>query len=301
VSESTAPLSRRQMRAAQTERVVSPAEAAPPVADRPSRTPVAEPLKAPKPKKPRRRLSVIGVFGELLLTAGALVLLYVGWQLYIGDLIYGAQASTESQALSEQWDQEAAAAAPSAEPAPEEAPVDEAPAAPITADPPVLPQPADAETFAVMHIPRFGGDWAYQIAGGTTRSRTLDTTRIGHYTDAAMPGELGNFAVAAHRTTYGAPFNRIADIRVGDAIVVEVPEGWYVYRFRTLEYVQPTAVEVLADVPQQPDLPADGRYITMTSCSPMFSLAERIVGYGVFDSFTPRDAGPPPALTEVPA
>ncbi|MFX8907022.1 sortase, partial [Acinetobacter baumannii] len=86
--------------------------------------------------------------------------------------------------------------------------------------------------------------------------RTLDPIGIGHYPDSAMPGEVGNFALAAHRTTFGKPFNRIADLRAGDAIVVETPDGWYTYRFRTLEYVKPNAVDVLLDVPQKPDVPS---------------------------------------------
>jgi sortase A len=233
---------------------------------------------------------VIGVIGELLMTAGVVVFLYVAWQMWIGDVIYGAEANAEGQSLSEQWEQ-------SYEELPEP-PVADPVTAPVTAEPVILPQPADAETFASMHIPRFGSDYNVPIAGGTTRPRTLDTKRIGHYTDAAMPGEVGNFAVAAHRTTYGAPFNRIADLHVGDAIVVETEGGWYTYRFRTLQYVKPSEVDVLLDVPQAPEVPAGERYITMTSCSPMFSLAERIVGYGLFESFTPRSAGPPASLTE---
>ena len=55
---------------------------------------------------------------------------------------------------------------------------------------------------------------------------------------------------------------------------------------------------MLADVPQAPDTPPGERYLTMTSCSPKFSLAERIVGYSVFESFQPRAEGPPASLTE---
>lgn len=245
--------------------------------------------------KPRRRVSVIGVIGELLMTAGIVIFLYVAWQMWIGDLITGAQNNAVGHELSEQWQQEAAS-----DPVlPDEAPPAEA-AAPATAEPPILPQPADAEVFGLMRIPRFGPDYAVQMAGGTTRARTLDPIGVGHYTDAPMPGEVGNFAVAAHRTTFGAPFNRIAELRLNDAIVVETQAGWYTYRFRTLEYVKPSEVDVLLDVPQAPDVPAGERYITMTSCSPMFSLAERIVGYGLFESFTPRraDGALPASLTE---
>nr|WP_277816661.1 class E sortase [Microbacterium aquimaris] len=242
--------------------------------------------------RPRRRASVTGVIGELLITAGVIAMLYVAWQLWIGDFIYGAQRNAEGTELSEQWAQQAPPVIP--EPSASETPDETADDVEI----PVLAEPADTEVFGVMHVPRFGEDYAVPMAGGVTRAGTLDPIGIGHYPGSPMPGETGNFAVAAHRTTYGKPFNQIADLRVGDAIVVEVEEGWYTYRFRTLEYVTPNEVDVLAAVPQQPEIEADGKFITMTSCSPMYSLAERIIAYGVFESFTPREAGAPAALTE---
>ena len=241
--------------------------------------------------KPRRRATVIGVLGELLITAGVLTLLYVGWQLWIGDLIYGAERGAQAQEQSEQWQQEyehRIAASPQATQTP--APAD------TTAEPVILPEAADAQIFAIMHIPRFGPDYQVNVAGGVTRQRTLDPIGIGHYPGTQMPGETGNFALAAHRTTWGKPFNRIAELHVGDPIVIETPDGWYTYRFRTLEYVTPDAVDVLLPVPQATDVAANGRYLTMTSCSPMYSLAERIVAYSLFDSFTPRSAGPPSSL-----
>ncbi|MDZ8200690.1 class E sortase [Microbacterium sp. SSW1-59] len=258
-------------------------QAAPALRDRSSRR---------KPARPRRRASVTGVIGELLITAGVVAMLYVAWQLWIGDFIYGAQRNAEGLEISEQWAQQA----PPVIPEPTESDTSEETAGDI--EPPVLAEPADTEVFGVMRVPRFGEDYAVPMAGGVTRAGTLDPIGIGHYPGSPMPGETGNFAVAAHRTTYGKPFNQIADLQVGDAIVVEVEEGWYTYRFRTLEYVTPSEVDVLAAVPQKPEIEADGKYITMTSCSPMYSLAERIVAYGVFESFTPRDAGMPEALTE---
>lgn len=237
-------------------------------------------------RRPRHRVSFLGVVGELLITFGVIVLLYVAWQLWVGDMIYGAQRTTVGQERVESWAQ-----------VPPSDPVAAPPPGAVT-EPVVLPEPADAEVFGVMRIPRFGPDYFYDIAGGITRERTLDPIGIGHYPGTAMPGQPGNFALAAHRTTWGKPFHRIADLRVGDAIVVETEAGWYTYRFRTLEYVTPDEVSVLAPVPQVPDAQANGAYITLTSCSPMYSLAERIVAYGVFESFTPRSSGPPTALTE---
>jgi sortase A len=236
---------------------------------------------------------VVGVLGELLITVGVVVLLYVAWQMWIGDVIYAAEKNQAGSELSEQWERQYEPDVAAAEPTPE------ASADTVAVEPVILPQPADAQEFGVMRIPRFGADYAMPIAGGVTRARTLDPIGIGHYPDAAMPGEVGNFALAAHRTTFGKPFNRIADLRVGDPIVVETPDGWYTYRFRTLEYVEPSAVDVLLDVPRKPDVPAGERYITLTSCSPMYAMTERIVAYGLFESFTPRSAGSPPtALTE---
>jgi len=246
--------------------------------------------------RPRRRASVAGVIGELLITAGVIVLLYVVWQLWVGDMIYGAERNASGSAQSELWQEQWQQQNPGAT-APSPAATD--PASPVTAPPPVLAEPADAEKFAVMHIPRFGSDYAVEMAGGVSRPRTLDPIGIGHYPGTAMPGQPGNFALAAHRTTWGKPFNRIADLHVGDAIVVETPDGWYTYRFRTLEYVRPDAVEVLLPVPQVKDVPAGTAYITMTSCSPMYAMTERIVAYGVFESFTPRSAGEPASLQAV--
>jgi sortase A len=244
----------------------------------------------PRASARAKRPSVIGILGELLMTAGVVVLLYVGWQLWLGDIIYGAQANAESREIAEDWQQEFAQTTPS--PAePQATPEPEA-----TVEPAVIPEPQGTEDFAVMHIPRFGPDYMFTVAGGVTRSETLDRQRIGHYPGSNMPGEVGNFALAAHRTTYGAPFNRIAELRVGDAIVVETEGGWYTYRFRTLEYVTPSEVEVLLPVPQQPGVPADERYITLTSCSPMYSMTERIVAYGVFEEYTPRGSAPPTSL-----
>ncbi|WP_375386480.1 class E sortase [uncultured Microbacterium sp.] len=244
---------------------------------------------APTLRPRRRRASFFGVLGEILITIGVVTLLYVSWQLWIGDVIYGAERNAAGQQLSQQWEDDYRAHPKSAT----------VPAAtPATADPVVLPQPEDAQVFGTMLIPRFGADYNVSIAGGVTREGTLDPIGIGHYPGTKMPGEVGNFALAAHRTTWGKPFNRIADLHVGDAIVIETPDGWYTYRFRTLEYVTPDAVEVLLPVPQATTAPAGERFMTMTSCSPMYAMSERIVGYSVFESFTPRSSGPPRSLTE---
>ena len=79
--------------------------------------------------------------------------------------------------------------------------------------------------------------------------------------------------------------------------MVETPDGWYTYRFRNLEYVRPDGVQVLLPVPQQPEVQATDKLITMTTCSPRFGSTERAIAYGVFESYTPRVDGPPASLS----
>lgn len=246
----------------------------------------------PRSRRARRpRVSVVGVVGEILITVGVVALLYVAWQMWIGDMIIGTQKHAEASALSQSWATPSATPSGSATPTPTASPADE-PEPTI----PVLGQPEHGQQFGVMFVPRFGGQWQFTIAGGTTRKDILDQGEIGHYKDTAMPGEMGNTVYAAHRWTSGQPFDPIDKLVIGDAIVIQTPEGWYTYRFRTLEYVQDTQVEVLLPVPQQVGVAANERYLTLTSCAPKLNMLERIIAYAVFDEFTPTSDGPPASL-----
>ncbi|MBG9885344.1 MULTISPECIES: class E sortase [Bacteria] len=241
-------------------------------------------------RRPRPRITVTGVLGELLLTAGVLVLLFVAWQMWVGDWIMAAEGDAKGNEVSQEWAKEPPPAPPALLPdSSGDAPEYEAP---------LLKAPADGEYFAQMIIPRFGADYNRTIAGGVTRPVTLDNGWIGVYPQSGMPGQVGNFSVAGHRTTWGKPLNQVDQLRLNDPIVIETRDGWYVYRFRTLEYVTPDRVSVLDPVPEAPGAQDGGKYITLTACSPLYSLAERIVAYGVFDRFQPRANGAPAELTE---
>ena len=58
-------------------------------------------------------------------------------------------------------------------------------------------------------------------------------------------------------------------------------------------------LSTLAAVPHHPDLQADDRIVTLTSCNPLYSTAERIVAYGVLESWQPSAAGPPAEIADV--
>lgn len=251
-------------------------------------------------RPPRRRVTVMSVVGELLLTAGVVVLLYAAWQMWIGDIIMSAAANDKGQQISQAW---------ATMPAPALPPVDDGSGIdgrPVRYAPPLMAAPRNGVLWgAQLHVPRWGADYNVQIAGGVTRPDTLDHGWIGVYPSSAMPGQVGNVTMAAHRTTWGKPFHQLDRLRLDDAIVIETEQGWYTYRFRTLEYVTPSSVDVLDPVPQDPtastaaNAAPTGRYITLTACSPLYSLAERIVAYGVFESFQPRALGAPDSLKAV--
>lgn len=234
-------------------------------------------------KPQRRRVTVTGVLGELLITAGVVILLYVSWQMWIGDWILGAQGQTQSRTLTDGWATD----------------VHDLPTAAVdpgnpfnveTADPPALPQPGSGEDFAAIYIPRLYDGASFTVAGGVATWESLDLQKVGHYPGTAMPGQPGNFAVAGHRGSHGAPFMNLPQLHVNDAIVVETKEGWFTYRFRNLEYVEPSAVDVLSETPRAPEAGITGRFITLTTCSPRYGSSERLIAYGTFESFTPRTA-----------
>ena len=89
---------------------------------------------------------------------------------------------------------------------------------------------------------------------------------------------------------------RIAELQQGDRIYVQTADGWYTYAFRSIEYVRPNGIGVLDAVPQTTGFEASDRIITLTSCHPMFSAAERFIAYGVLESWQPNSAGMPSEL-----
>ncbi len=133
-----------------------------------------------------------------------------------------------------------------------------------------------------MHVPRFGtGYQPRPVLEGT--SQTLLEDGVGHYPGTALPGAVGNVALAGHRVTYGKPFNQVAELVTGDAVVLETEEAWFTYRVTTSEIVGPRDVDVIAPVPGDPTAVPTERMLTLTTCHPMFSARERYVVHAVLD------------------
>ena len=235
----------------------------------------------------------IGISGETLVTVGLFVLLFLGWHVWFNDIVQGAAQDRAASVLSNTWSSvptgatEFDRAAGTSDGAITDVP------------PPVVKSPGDAESFATVLVPRFGVRYERTVAEGVDVETVLNNqvTGIGHYPNTAQLGQIGNFAVAGHRTTYGAPFGEVDKLRLGDRIYVETEAGWYVYRFRNMEYVYPTQVSVLNPVPQL-QIEARDRILTMTTCHPKLSAAERLVAYAVFESFVPRANGTPTEIAK---
>ena len=208
-----------------------------------------------------RLARVLGAIGRTCITAGVLILLFVAYQLW-GTGIREAQAQN---ALESEFEERVATVedtTTTTAPAEPDAPA-ETPAATETLPPP--PPPADGDAVAHLRIPAIDVDKI--VVEGVQVS---DLKRgPGHYPDSPLPGQPGNSAIAGHRTTYGAPFNRLDELEEGDEILVTTTQGAFRYEVQRQLVVNPDQVEVLDDF-------GDNR-LTLTACHPKYSARQRIV------------------------
>src|ERR1700712_3267233 len=171
-----------------------------------------EEIRMRRRRRPHRRPTVVGVLGELLITAGVLVLLFLGWQIWWNNLVLAGQQTSSAAQQSQKWVDDALKAP---KPAPDTAPAQLAP--------PVMAQPAPYQPFAVLYVPRLGADWKRVIRQTVDTERVLNsyTAGVGHYIDTQMPGQVGNFAVAGHDSGWGNTFIDLSKLRIGDRIYVQ--------------------------------------------------------------------------------
>jgi sortase A len=211
--------------------------------------------------------------GQTLITAGVVILLFVSYELYFTGVETARSQHHLSDVLTHEWE-----AGHGSYKTPQDL---------------LTPIPIGTGV-AVIRVPRFGRDWAKVVVEGV---RVSDLRKgPGHYPGTALPGQVGNFVISGHRTTYGAPFNRVDELRNGDAIVIETRDTWYTYRVATTEIVRPSAIEVTYPVPHRLGEKPKAAMITLTSCNPKYSARTRIIVYGALQDTRPKAAGTPPAL-----
>jgi sortase A len=101
----------------------------------------------------------------------------------------------------------------------------------------------------------------------------------GHYPGSPLPGARGTVAIAGHRTTYGAPFRDVDELRRGDRIELRMPYGRFSYRVERTRIVAPTAIWVTDRVPYD--------RLVLTACHPLYSAAQRIVVFARLERAVP--------------
>jgi sortase (surface protein transpeptidase) len=260
----------------------------------------------PEPAPAGKGTVAVRTVGEVLITMGLIVLLFMVYEIYVTDLFSAGKQSEASDQLNGEW----------------------------AKDRTLHPDLVDGKAFARIHIPSFGTDWNFTIQEGTDDA-SLEVGP-GHYKGTSLPGEPGNFAVAGHRVGKGAPFNDLDNLSSCDQIVIETSTDFYVYKVlphddeienwaagkgadpkckgvSTLrdpsaadggpynetvgrKVVLPTNGAAVNPVPYKPAdiLPKaqQAALLTLTTCHPQFSARERLIITAVLTQQVPKSQVP---------
>ncbi|MET8567948.1 class E sortase [Streptomyces sp. NPDC004783] len=223
-------------------------------------------------RKPGAAVIASRAIGELFITTGVLMLLFVTYQLWWTNVRAHAQADQAANSLQDDW-------------------------ANGKRNPGAF---EPGQGFAILHIPKL--DVVVPIAEGISSKKVLDRGMVGHYAEGAlktaMPdAKTGNFGLAGHRNTHGEPFRYINKLKPGDPIVVETQDEYFVYKMASiLPVTSPSNISVLDPVPRQSGFTKPGRYITLTTCTPEFTSKYRMIVWGKMVEERPRSKGKPDAL-----
>ena len=152
------------------------------------------------------------------------------------------------------------------------------------------------QASALIRIPKFGPKYVVPVLEGVDKASVLDKGAFGHFQsggvngqEVAYPGDVGNYALAAHRVTHGEPLRHMPDLRPGDKIIVETDDTTYTYVLDTNPndlVISFTGVWVLDPLPHNPSggpepAQVQGQHlITLTTCSEIFHTDNRMIAFG---------------------
>ncbi|MFF9866507.1 class E sortase [Streptomyces sp. NPDC013953] len=217
-----------------------------------------------------RIAGVISVFGELLITAGVLMGLFVVYSLWWTNVLADREADKQGSQVRDKW-----ASGPGA--------LD------------------TKDGIGFLHVPAMKNGEVLVKQG--TDPKTLNNGVAGYYTDpikSALPADKqGNFTLAAHRDGHGAKFHNIHKLKNGDAIVFETKDTWYVYKvYKSLPETSKYNVRVLDPVPKESGRTKPGRFITLTTCTPVYTSDYRYIVWGELERTekVDQDRTPPAEL-----
>ncbi|MGW1804882.1 class E sortase [Streptomyces sp. NPDC002078] len=208
-------------------------------------------------RRPGRIATAVSVLGELLITAGLLLALFVVYSLWWTNVIADRKADKQAEKVRQHWAHA----------------TDSGPGALDTKD-----------GIGFLHVPAMKNGVVLVEKG--TGTDVLNDGVAGYYTDpvkAALPmtGKDGNFTLAAHRDGHGAKFHNIDKLKKGDPIVFETRDDWYVYKvYSILPETSKYDVKVIDQVPKESGTRKPGHYITLTTCTPVYTSEYRYVVWG---------------------
>ncbi|WP_058047349.1 class E sortase [Streptomyces roseifaciens] len=212
----------------------------------------------------RGRLAVaVSVIGELLITAGVVMALFVVYSLWWTNVLADREAKRQGHAVRNTW-------------------AKQGPGALDTKD-----------GIGFLHVPAMRNGEVLVKSG--TATDVLNEGVAGFYRSpvkAAMPWDKqGNFTLAAHRDGHGAKFHNIDKVRTGDRVVFETRDVWYVYKvYAELKETSKYNVQVLDPVPKESGVTKPGRYLTLTTCTPVYTSDYRYIVWAELERTEKVDA-----------
>ncbi|MBD3926742.1 class E sortase [Nocardioides cavernae] len=223
---------------------------------------------------------------ELLLTLGLVVVAFAAYLVVWSDVQNAAAQSTLRETFEARVAQ-ASRTSPST-PAPRARPAARGRSRTPVATAPLAPPPTGGG-LGLLSIPRLGQGWSRVIVEG------VETDQLalgpGHFPGTAMPGEVGNFAVAGHRATNGEPFAHLDALVPGDEVTVQTLAATFTYVVDRSELVTPTATEVLEPVPGRPGATPRKALLTLVTCHPRWGSSERLIVSGHLVDRAPTTGG----------
>jgi sortase A len=242
----------------------------------------------PEPGAPRRtwgdhvRTTLRGI-GQTLITGGLVVLLFVVYEVYVTTWFTDREQTKLTHELASEWANGGGLLKlPNGQ----------------------IAQLKAGQGIANIYIPRLGRSYAWTIVQGTDAADLAKGP--GHYTNSALPGAIGNFAVAGHRVGKGEPFLNLDHLRPGDAVIIQTATTWYVYdvlgdkstgnlgaqnvvdaagdTIPGRQIITPGDGQVLDSVPDHLGAIPTEALMTMTTCHPKFTASHRMIVYATLDA-----------------
>ena len=162
-----------------------------------------------------------------------------------------------------------------------------------TTTPPAAPSDPvpNGEAIAILRIPRLGIEW--QVVEGV---KVADLKAgPGHFRETVMPGQLGNSAIAGHRTTYGQPFRNIDQLEVGDLIEITTLVGTYTYAVTDSLIVKPSDYALVI-----PTVDPTVATLALVTCDPAYTARNRLIVRATLVPEASSQVYAPPPTTQAP-